>query len=251
MENVMKRLGLLATAALGLSGISSAVLAADMPVKAPMPPPPPFSWTGFYIGGNIGGGWVQHHVTDTITGLDFSRTSDAVFIAGGQVGFNYQMGGFVLGVEGDFDWAGNNNNNGAGVIVPGVVGTIVASTRDRWISTIAARFGFAADHWLFYAKAGGGWVGASNLTLTNLATGASITGGGSRSASGLLVGAGVEYAFTNNWTVKLEYDFLNLDTRSFIVPVGAPFLVGDIFATRNRNVQEFKVGFNYLFGARY
>jgi len=244
----MKKLGLLAVAALGMLGVFKSGFAADLPVKAPiLPPPPPFSWTGFYIGGNVGAAWAHHDVTDTTIGVDFSRTSDAVFIGGGQVGFNYQMGGFVFGVEGDFDWSGNNNGNANGIAIAG--GNIVASARDKWISSVAARFGFASDHWLFYGKAGGGWVGASNLTLTDTITGASITGGGSSSNTGFLVGVGIEYAFTNNWTMKVEYDHLGLDNRTFVVPVGAPFLAGDVISTSHRNVQEFKIGFNYLFNA--
>ena len=112
---------------------------------------------------------------------------------------------------------------------------------------MAARFGVTSDHWLFYGKAGGGWVGANNFTITNVTTGTTITGGGSRSSSGFLVGAGIEYAFTNNWTAKLEYDWIAVNSRSFVVPAGAPFLVGDVFSTRNNNVQAFKVGLNYLF----
>src|SRR5436190_6782639 len=104
MEGTMKRLRLLATGAVAMLGVQTCALPIYMPVKAPMVPlPPPFSWTGFYIGGNIGGAWAERHVTDTITGLDFSRSSDGVFIAGGQIGYNYQMGNFVLGVEGDFE----------------------------------------------------------------------------------------------------------------------------------------------------
>jgi outer membrane immunogenic protein len=84
-------------------------------------------------------------------------------------------------------------------------------------------------------------------------TGASITAGSGRSNSGFLVGAGYEYAFTSSWTVKLEYDYLGLSNRTFTVPVGAPFLVGDTFTNRSRNIQTVKVGFNYLFntGGRY
>src|SRR5436190_7914114 len=189
----MKKLVLLATAAAMLAA-SSAGQAADFPMKAPLAPlPPPFSWTGFYLGGNIGGAWAHRNVTDTF-GVNFSRTSDSVFIGGGQVGFNYQMGGFLLGVEADFDWAGNNNNNNNnnGVAVPGVVGLIRVSANDKWISTVAARFGLAFGQSLIYGKAGGGWVGASDFTITNVNTGASITAGNGRSNSGFLVGAGYE-----------------------------------------------------------
>ena len=63
-----------------------------------------------------------------------------------------------------------------------------------------------------------------------------------------MFGLGFEYAFTNNWTVKAEYDYISLSSRSFVVPVGAPFLVGDVFSNHSSNVQTFKVGFNYLFG---
>ena len=102
---------------------------------------------------------------------------------------------------------------------------------------------------LTWARSGGGWVGTSNLTVTNLTTGRSITGTNSGTSSGFLVGGGVEYAITNNWTVKAEYDYLGLSRRTFIVPVGSPFFIGDNFRSGGRNVQMAKIGFNYLFNA--
>jgi outer membrane immunogenic protein len=251
----MRKLLMSATVAIAALTISGAGRAADLPVKPPPMAPllSPFSWTGFYIGGNVGGTWADRQLTDSL-GNDFGRSNDGVvgvLMGGGQVGFNYQMGWFVLGVEADFDWVNSSSVPRAGVTVLGV-GSIVASAHDRWISTVAARLGFANDHWLFYAKLGGGWVGASNLTITNLTTGASITGDSSRSESGFLVGGGIEYAFTNNWTVKVEYEYLGLSSRTFLVPVGAPFFVGNVFTTRSRHVDELKVGLNYLFNvARY
>jgi len=103
------------------------------------------------------------------------------------------------------------------------------------------------------AKVGGGWVGNNNFTVTNLTTGASFTCGTfnltncGNNTGGWLLGAGFEYAFTNNWTVKLEYDYLGLGNRTFFIPATAPFLAGDTFTSNNRNVQTVKVGFNYLF----
>jgi len=233
-------------ATLGMSNLS---LAADMAVKAPPPAPmpPPFSWTGFYLGGNIGGAWAQRGLSDDRFGLDFGRTSDAVFIGGGQLGFNYQFSNIVLGVEWDFDWAANSNGGGNGVVVPGV-GTLQVSGNNRWITTVAARFGVAFDRWMIYGKAGGGWVGNEGITVTNVNTGASVTGGGSNSASGWVVGVGWEWAFAGNWSWKVEYDYLGLSSRSFTVAAGSPFLVGDTFHG-NRNVQMVKVGINYLFNA--
>src|SRR5215475_1035104 len=151
---------------------------ADLAVKAPPPPPAPvFSWTGFYIGANIGGAWSNNRWTDTLFLTNFNNNNNGRFIGGGQIGANYQIGQFVIGGEWDFDWAGNNNNNNVGVFIPGVGTIVVNNNNNRWITTVAARFGWAVDHWLFYGKFGGGWVNNNNLTVTNLTTGVSLTCG--------------------------------------------------------------------------
>jgi outer membrane immunogenic protein len=246
----MKKHVLLSTVAIAMLVLGRSGQAADLPVKAPVlpPPPPPFSWTGFYLGGNLGAAWAHQRVNDTFTGLDFSRSSDAVFIGGGQIGYNWQINNFVLGIEWDFDAAGNNDNNRVGNGIPfnGRLFT-VRSSGDRWLSTLAARIGFANDHWLFYAKLGGGEVAVSRFTIVDTVTGFSVGSNTSRTRTGGMFGLGTEYAFTNNWTAKLEYDWISVKSRSFVVPVGAPFLVGDVFSTRSNSVQAFKVGFNYLF----
>jgi outer membrane immunogenic protein len=241
---------LTASVALVALGITAA-RAADLPVKAPPPPPMPvFSWTGFYIGANVGGAWANGGWRDSLFLTNFNNNNNGVFIGGGQVGGNYQIGSFVIGGEWDFDWAANNNNS-TGVIIPGV-GNILVTNNNRWITTVAARFGFAVDHWLFYGKAGGGWVGTNNLTVTNVTTGVSLTCGnftncGNNNTGGWLVGAGIEYAFAPNWTVKAEYDYLGLGNRNFSIPATSPLLAGDTFNSNNRNIQMVKVGVNYLF----
>jgi outer membrane immunogenic protein len=225
--------------ALGTAVAGAADLPAKPYTKAP-PPPPPFSWTGFYVGANIGGAWAHNFF------LTNYYNNNGVFIGGGQMGGNYQIGNFVIGGQWDFDWAGKNNT---GVLVPGV-GAIAVTGNNHWITTVAARFGYAVDHWLLYGKAGGGWVGNNNWTITNLTTGVSLTCGNftnncGNNTGGWLVGAGYEYAFTNNWTVKLEYDYLGFGT--VVIPATAPLLAGDTFTSNNRNVQMVKVGVNYLF----
>src|ERR1700739_2771117 len=99
-----------------LVGMSLGAQAADLPpvpapvYKAPpIVPPPLFSWTGVYLGGNLGAAWTNRSVTHILFGVNGSPNNNATFIGGGQVGANYQFGSFVAGVEGDFDWLANNN----------------------------------------------------------------------------------------------------------------------------------------------
>jgi len=212
------------TAALSvLLATSMAANAADVRAQpAPYPPPPPvyapppFNWTGFYIGGNIGGAWANRDVRDPFLGVNFNNgNSNGTFIGGGQLGYNWQFGYAVLGIEADFDGVANNNNSGT-IFIPSV-GNIQVTSNNRWITTLAARFG-----------------------------GASITGS-NNSNSGWLVGAGIEWAFAPNWSAKVEYNFLGLDDRTFIAPVGFISRAGDSFVDRNRDINMVKVGLNYRF----
>jgi outer membrane immunogenic protein len=241
--------------ALSIATIGSA-WAADLPSAPPPPPPrapaiyapaPVFSWTGFYLGGNLGFGWNQGSVSDSLNGLSWGNpSSNGVFIGGGQLGANYQIGSFVIGAEAAFDWAANNNNSFPSVVVP-AVGSIRVSSNDRWITTLSARFGFAIDHLLLYGKAGGAWLGAGNFAVTNVGTGASVAISNSNNNTGWLLGAGVEYAITNNLTVKGEYDYVGVSNYSYTSPPGAPFLAGDTFSSSGRSVQMLTIGANYLF----
>jgi outer membrane immunogenic protein len=242
------------TAALSvLLATSIAANAADVTARpapyappAPVYVPPPFSWTGFYLGGNIGGAWANRDVTDTFSGVNFNNgNNNGVFIGGGQLGFNWQVSNyFVLGFEADFDGAANNNNTRT-LFIP--TGPIQVTSNNRWITTLAARFGVNNGPWLFYGKGGVGWVGNDDFTVTNLTTGASITASNNNTNSGWLVGVGIEWAFAPNWSAKVEYNYLGLDDRTFTVPAGSPFLAGDTF-TQSRDIQMFKVGLNYRFG---
>ena len=256
----MRRLLCAATLAwttLGMTGIANA---ADLG-RPPPPPPPipayiPFSWTGFYIGGNLGAAWTPRgDFTDSL-GNTFSGgvSQSTVFTGGGQIGANYQINYWlVVGVEATFDWMSDHNNKSDAIAIPPNGGNVFqVSVNDRWITTVAARVGVvAAENALFYAKGGAGWVGANDFTLANVTTGSSISGSNSNSNSGWLVGAGVEYAFAPNWTAKVEYDFLGLTNTSFTVPAGvAGFPNGDTITTSNRDLQMLTVGFNYLFNWR-
>jgi outer membrane immunogenic protein len=236
----------------GLIGIGGSALAADLPPAPPRAPAayappvlPIYSWTGFYIGGNLGAAWTQGKVSDSV-GDSWSNSQQAVFTAGGQVGANYQFNWLVVGLEADFDWLANNHNSSNTIDTAGHA--LQFSANNRWIATVAGRVGVAADNWLFYAKAGGGWVGVSSPTVTDVTTGNSISFSNSNSTSGWLAGGGIEWGFAPNWTARLEYDFLGLSSQNFtVVAPSFPGINGAVLNVNNRDVQTLTVGVNYLF----
>jgi opacity protein-like surface antigen len=222
----------LATAVCLDCGLTSAVLAADMPVKArayaPLMPPA-YDWSGLYIGANVGGGWSNRSLD--IAGMAWHDLFSTEFIGGMQLGYNLHAGHFLVGVEGDLDWAGFTHPN---LPIPTPVGPALFSAKQDWISTVAARFGLTFDRWLAYGKVGGGW--ARDVAGLNLPNGTGWTA--SSTNSGWLAGGGLEYGFKPNWTVKLEYDYLALGNwTTSTVPAG----------TWNRDVQMIKAGINYKF----
>lgn len=228
-------------------GISVVANAADLPVPAPLvaaPPPPPYNWTGFYLGANLGAGWHNGDLTDSLFGVNWSANNSATFVGGGQVGFNYQFDRLVVGIEADFDWFANDNNSAA---VTAFGTTVAASNNARWLTTLTGRLGYAWNRVLFYGKGGGAWIGSNNFTVTNVATGSSLSITNNNTITGWTAGAGIEWALGDNWTVRAEYDFVGLQDTSFTVPAAFPVVGGDVFATHNRDIQMVTVGANYLF----
>jgi outer membrane immunogenic protein len=259
-------LTLLAAAAVALAASQTASAADLGPVRrAPPPapayvPPPVFSWTGFYIGGNLGVAWTEASVCCDDFGNSRHNSQQAVFTGGGQVGANYQWNWLVVGVEGDFDWLANNHNSSNTVVLGN--NAFQLSANDRWIATVTGRVGYAFNlfgangwgwnpgtggPWLIYGKGGWGWAGVNNITLTNVTTGGSIDFSNSNSNDGPVGGVGVEWAFAPNWTVKLEYDRLFLNSKNFTVPAGFDAIGGRNISIFNRDVQTVTVGINYLF----
>ncbi len=245
---------LLRATALGLFlfAIPAAGNAADMavPVTAPAPVRVPwvFSWTGFYAGGNIGGFWRNASATDSFNNASFGTASEFTFMGGGQAGYNYQFTNVVIGIEGEFDGVTNTTHAGQAVTLNPTT-LIQLSSSERWVATLAGRLGWAAANWLFYVKGGGAWVDNSGFTVSNISNAGptvSVTGSGSGTQSGWLFGGGIEWAFWNNWSAKLEYDYIGLSNTSFTLPAG-PVLPGDTFTLHNQNVQMVKIGINYLF----
>jgi outer membrane immunogenic protein len=236
-------LSVAAGAALAVLTAAGAATAADMAIP-PAPvmyvPPAIYNWNGFYVGANFGGGWASGTLTDNLTGASLTGNHSGV-VGGGTFGYNWQFApNFVLGVEGTIDGTSiGKTSSTAGAVINGIPSTIQGSAGTNWVSTVAARFGVAENNWLFYGKAGGGWAG-NTASLSNLTTGGSVSA--SNTTGGWLVGAGIEYGLTRNWTVKAEYDYLGLARWT----AASPFLPGDSLNVA-RQINMFTVGMNYKF----
>jgi outer membrane immunogenic protein len=210
--------------------------AADLPVR-PVPPaapvvyvPPVYNWSGFYIGGNVGGGFANSSWTDSFGGPNNTFSKDG-FIGGGQVGANVQFNWLVLGIEGDFDWTGLKGSG-----TDSVGNTI--NTNTQWTSTVTGRVGAAFDRLLVYGK--GGVAFANDESSVNMLSGA--TASTSLTRTGWTAGAGLEYALAQNWTAKIEYDYLGFGSETLdlsTLPTNP---------SASLNVQEVKAGINFKFG---
>lgn len=217
----------------GLSAVAltaTAAAAADLPARAAPPPPviaavPLFTWTGFYVGGQVGYAWSDNNnnfdgigtvytrngagaLVPTTVGFGNTGDNDG-FLAGVHAGYNLQLGTLVVGVEGDVEGVfGNDNNNAfAGVVYLDAFGNpvsyAIAGTDLDWQASIRARVGVAFDRALIYATGGFAFGGISG-GFSN-----SFYGNNDDTITGWTLGAGVEYAFTNNLTTRLEYRYTN------------------------------------------
>ena len=236
-------------AAIGLSG---SAFAADLP-PAPAPrapavylPPvvPVYNWSGVYLGinGGCGFGSSEWTVSQNLSG----STSSGSFntnggLVGGTLGVNFQTGGFVFGVEGDWDWQGLQGTSNSPFCNILASGTPSCETKSDWIATIRGRAGYAADRVLFYAT-GGGAAG-------NVQTGLSTLSLQSNTEYGWTAGAGIEWAFADNWTAKVEYLFVDLGNTTCNTSANCGF---DAPATAANNSVSFtesmiRAGVNFKF----
>jgi outer membrane immunogenic protein len=236
----------LAATASTLLILGNSAMAADLsrPVFKPVPPPAMMqNWSGFYLGVNAGGG-IGHGSSDlsvaggpAIVTIDNSLTGA---IGGGQVGFNWQAGAAVLGVEADFQASGVEGTLSAPCL-PGLCATY--SQKTSWFGTARGRIGYAAAGWLLYAT--GGYATARLDTDANATAGpATATFTLRETRNGWTVGTGVEVEFAPRWSAKLEYLYLDFgrSTSSWVLPA-LPAVSDD--ARFNMNVM--RGGVNYRF----
>jgi outer membrane immunogenic protein len=218
----MKRAVLAVASALTLA--ASAAQAADMPVKAPpIAPPPVFSWTGLYLGIEGGGGWGSVNYLDNSAvgippGAAISQSpSGGIF--GGVLGFRYQTGQFVFGIEGTGAWADLTST-----FVP--VAGKTDSFKVRSLYTATGQVGWAFDRALLYVK--GGWAGTSvDTSITVPAAGAFATQ--RQTDNGWTLGVGLDYAVWQNLVLGVEYDHFDLGYNAFstVGVLGATYTVAN------------------------
>jgi outer membrane immunogenic protein len=179
-------------------------LAADLPPpvapppRAPaayMPAPAPYyNWTGIYVG--INGGY---NFGTYSPNAPFTSTSLNGFLIGGTLGGNYQIGQFVVGLEGDGDYDSINNTTPFG-----------ATYKSNWLATVRGRAGYAWDRVLFY--------GTGGAAFAPVAHGGAPAFTGNTTMTGWTVGGGIEYAFLPNWTAKAEYLYINFPSQNLSLP---------------------------------
>jgi outer membrane immunogenic protein len=212
-----------------------------------------FNWTGFYVGAHVGAGQLvsDWNFPFPCTPCSFfgGRNFDSRLLGGGQVGFNYQTGSWVWGIEGQFSWTTLHANN---------IDLFFADDRNHtktdFAATLAARIGYAYDRWLAFGKAGGAL--AHNKYSETDVTGffcTCVLDTASENRLGWMVGGGLEYAFARNWSMKLEYDYMNFGNHRVTLnptPAAAAMGFGSFDEDISQRISIIKVGINYRFGDR-
>jgi outer membrane immunogenic protein len=239
LENkTMKKL-LLGTAALiAFAATASGTLAADLASRpyyskaAPAYVAPLYNWTGFYIGGHIGGAFSE---TNNFGGLALAPSDNNRFMGGLQGGYDYQFApSWVAGIEAQYSWLGSSNN---GAIFPN---GYAYSNDQRGLGSVTGRVGYTWGPTLLYVKGGYAYSDThETLALAGAPTGFAFNHG---HQNGYTVGAGVEYMFAQNWSAKLEYQYYDFGNSTFVAPAAlAPF------GSFHNDEHTIKAGVNYRF----
>jgi outer membrane immunogenic protein len=220
--------------AVALVVTAGAASAADMQPRYAKAPPPMMSapvqvynWTGFYIGGHVGGAFA---------GDSSLFGSNGRFLGGVQGGADYQFSqNWVLGIEAQYSWL--SGSGGAA----GFPGGFALSQRDRELGSVTGRLGYTWGPTMLYAKGGYAWRD-NTLGLSGAGAPVAFTTSGNRS-DGYTVGGGLEYMFAPNWSAKAEYQYYNFGSTT--VTGGPASVVGARWRDDDHTV---KVGLNYRFG---
>jgi outer membrane immunogenic protein len=226
-------------------GLAHAAFGADMPVKAPVRAAPVAvapTWTGFYLGASVGYAWMEDDLDETLRGTGtasgftpISTSPDGVKL-GGFAGYNWQFGTWVLGVEGDIEWAGLGSDQ-ALYIAGG--GDAYESSAD-WQASIRGRFGYAYGDWLLYATGG---VAFANINYDYIDVAPAATEGFSSTRTGWTVGGGVDWRFAPNWFARLEYRYADFGDETNL-----PTVFGGLFDEHHSTTEHaIRLGVAYKF----
>jgi outer membrane immunogenic protein len=284
---------LLTTAAFGMLAVPA--MAAELPTlyyRAPPPPIPVLGWTGFYVGGTLGGIWLDSNITPTYStscnpaalaqacagAAAFAAVlpsnvgdSPAGFIGGGEIGYNWQLGRFVYGLETDFSGTSVSSSTSfanSGVI-SGFPANVISATggaseKVDYLGTVRARTGFVVIPPLLVYATGGLAYGnvSANASLEEQVRGPCATCGPAPSVAasvsstriGWTVGGGWEWMFVPNWTVKGEYLYYDLGSSTFASPAlvqtntaGVVAVVANGGTTIDYKGSIARIGVNYKF----
>ncbi|MGO9006473.1 MAG: outer membrane protein [Beijerinckiaceae bacterium] len=237
----MFRKFLMSTAA--VVALGGTAFAADLPSRAEppvyIPPPAIFTWTGIYIGGQVGYQWgtsatqAYSLATGVLGAVQNNYSPDGV-VGGAHLGYNYQFSQFVVGLEGDIE---GSSYNGSG---PSLSGAYTFTTREPVEGSIRGRVGVAWDRALVYAT-GGAAFGDFRHTYTGPLGFDSL----STTRIGWTVGGGVEYAVTNDWSVRAEYRYTDFGYFNDPLLNSSGGLIGD---RKHETDNAVRVGFSYKFG---
>ena len=254
----MQRVAIIAAGLVSIAGFTAAANAADLPARVPYTAPPPlvapiYNWGGFYVGANGGGASSRDCYTITShNNIAINPTSEGCHnatggLAGGQIGYRWQMAQWVFGAEAQGDWANlKGSNSSLTALIP-----YMNQTKVDAIGLFTGQVGYAFSNVLLYVK-GGAAVTDNKYSSFFTASGV-VWNQASETRWGGVVGAGIEFGFAPNWSVGLEYDHLFMGNNSVVFPANA------IAVTRTDTIkQDVDMGtvrINYTFGgpivARY
>lgn len=181
---------------------AAADLAARSYTKAPayVPPAPIYNWTGFYIGGHIGGAFVG----DDSIAAGATRNNNAAFLGGVQGGYDWQFApNWVLGIEAQYSWLDRNTN-------PVNVGGVMFSDNQKGLGSVTGRIGYTWGPALLYAKGGYAFADYNTAASAN-----NVAVSVSSKSDGYTVGGGLEYLFAPSWSGKVEYQYYNFGNVDF------------------------------------
>ena len=219
-------------------------MAADMPVKyVPPAPPPVFSWSGCYIGLHVGAGWQASGFVEVNQQVSVSGVG---WLGGAQAGCNLQWRAFVIGLEGEF-WGSTLYDRTFEQSGPF---TDELRSRNRWDGAVSVRSGVAFDRAFIYGKLGAVW-GKFDYSSSFTSPFVNTTVTADAVITGVLIGVGFEYALTDNWTTKFEYNYIDYGNKivDFTETECIPGLcaTGTFRQTVKERKQLAKIGINYKF----